>query len=73
MPPSAPSGAPPPSVTTNGRLSMDGVAADATTNAVAAAAAGFGETDYQASTTSHGRELPPWGSGLGVTIPPPNT
>uniref|UniRef100_A0A093VBS8 Uncharacterized protein n=1 Tax=Talaromyces marneffei PM1 TaxID=1077442 RepID=A0A093VBS8_TALMA len=70
---SAPPGAPQPSSATNGRLStMDGVATDTTANAVAAAA-GFGDTDYQASTTSHGRELPPWGSGLDVTIPPPNT
>lgn len=72
IPPSAPSGAAPPSVATNGRLSMEGVANDTATNVVAAAA-GFGETDYQASTTSHGRELPPWGSGLDVSIPPPNT
>ncbi|KUL90059.1 hypothetical protein ZTR_02846 [Talaromyces verruculosus] len=71
IPPSAPSGAAPPSVAPNGRLTMDGVAADTTTNAVAAA--GFGETDYQASTASHSRELPPWGSGLDVSIPPPNT
>lgn len=74
IPPSAPPGRPPPSAATNGRLTtMDGVAGDATTNAVAAAA-GFGETDYQAGTASHGgRELPPWGSGLDVSIPPPNT
>ncbi|EED21843.1 conserved hypothetical protein [Talaromyces stipitatus ATCC 10500] len=73
IPPSAPPGPPPPSAATNGRLTtMDGVPTDATTNA--AAAAGFGETDYQTSATSHGgRELPPWGGGLDVSLPPPNT
>lgn len=71
MPASGPSGAAPPSVATNGRLSMDGVTADTTADAVAAA--GFGETDYQTSAASHGREIPPWGGGLDVSIPPPNT
>lgn len=72
--PTAPGhGIPPPTATSNGRPpTMNGVASEVTANA--AGTAGFGETDYQASGTSHGgRELPPWGSGLDVSIPPTNS
>lgn len=58
--------------TANGRPpTLDAVANE--TTASTAGPAGFGETDYQGSGTPHGRELPPWGSSLDVSIPPTNS
>lgn len=54
--------------TANGRPpTMDDVATETTANT--AGPAGFGDTDYQGNGTAHGREIPPWGSGLDVPIP----
>lgn len=67
--PAAAHGMPP---TANGRTStMDGVVAETATNA--AGPAGFGEADYQGNGASDGREIPPWGGGLDVPIPPANS
>ncbi|OKL61415.1 hypothetical protein UA08_03683 [Talaromyces atroroseus] len=63
-----------PAPTANGQPpTMDRVGSETTTATNAAGPAGFGEADYPGNATSHGRELPPWGGGLDVSIAPANS